>query len=37
MELSDKHFKLLIHGEEIGLVSKTKFIGITFNEHLEWK
>jgi len=29
--------KLLINGEEIVLVSKTKLVGIIGDEHLEWK
>ncbi len=37
MELNDKNNKLLINGEEIVLVSKTKFLGIIIDEHLEWK
>ena len=37
MELNVKMFKLLINEEEIGLVSKTKFLSIIFDEHLEWK
>ena len=29
--------KLMINGKEIGLVSKTKFLGIIIDQHLEWK
>ena len=29
--------KLMINGTEIGLVSKTKFLGIIIDQHLEWK
>jgi len=37
MELNFKTFKLLINGSEIILVSKTKFLCILVDEHLEWK
>ena len=37
MELNDKNFKLLISGEEIISVSKTKFLGIIVDQHLDWK
>ena len=36
-EISNSNCKLIINGEEIGLVSKTKFLGIIIDEHLEWK
>ena len=36
MELNGKNYKLLINGEDIVLVSKTKFLGIIVDEHLEW-
>ena len=36
-EISNNNCKLIINGEEIGLVSKTKFLGIIIDEHLEWK
>ena len=29
--------KLMINGKEIELVSKTKFLGIIIDQHLEWK
>ena len=37
MELNDNNYKLLINGEEIVLVSKTKFLGIIVDKHIEWK
>ena len=37
MESNFKTFKLLINGSEIILVSKTKFLCILVDEHLEWK
>ena len=37
MELNDKNNKLLINGEEIVLVSKTKFSATLVEEHLEWR
>ena len=36
-QISKSNCKLIINGEEIGLVSKTKFLGIIIDEHLEWK
>ena len=36
-ELNNISCKLIINGEEIGLVSKTKLLGIIIDEHLEWK
>ena len=37
MELNDQNDKLLINWEETVLFSKTKFLGIIVDEHLEWK
>ena len=36
-EISNNNCKLIINGEEIDIVSKTKFLGIIIDEHLEWK
>ena len=36
-EISNSNCKLISNGEEISLISKTKILGITIDEHLEWK